>query len=70
MRRLRRRGLPARRRHRRDGVRKRLDVYDASTAPLVDYYAGKGLLHEIDGDRPVDDVFADVRAALEALAAA
>ena len=47
-------------------VRNRLDVYARSTAPLVDYYRGKGVLHEIDGDRPVDVVFADVRAALGA----
>lgn len=47
-------------------VRNRLEVYAHSTAPLVDYYRGKGVLHEIDGDRAVDAVFADVRAALEA----
>ena len=47
-------------------VRNRLDVYARSTAPLVDYYGSKGVLHEIDGDRPVDVVFADVNAALEA----
>ena len=47
-------------------VRNRLEVYARSTAPLVEYYGGKGVLHEIDGDRPVDVVFADVRAVLEA----
>jgi adenylate kinase len=47
-------------------VRNRLSVYERSTAPLIDYYAGKNLLHEIDGDRPVDTVFAEVRAALGA----
>ena len=47
-------------------VRNRLSVYDRSTAPLIDYYAGKALLREIDGDRPVDVVFAEVRAALGA----
>jgi len=46
-------------------VRNRLEVYDRSTAPLVDYYRTKGLLQTIDGDRPVDAVFADVRAVLE-----
>jgi adenylate kinase len=46
-------------------VRNRLEVYERSTAPLIDYYAGKGLLHEIDGDRPVDEVFAEVQAVLE-----
>jgi len=46
-------------------VRNRLDVYARSTAPLVDYYRSKGVLHEIDGDRPVDVVFADMTAVLE-----
>ena len=46
-------------------VRNRLEVYERSTAPLVDYYGSKGVLYEIDGDRPVEDVFADVRSVLE-----
>ncbi len=47
-------------------VRNRLDVYEKSTAPLIDYYSAKGILHQIDGDRPVEAVWADVRVALEA----
>jgi adenylate kinase len=47
-------------------VRNRLDVYARSTAPLIDYYGGKGVLHEIDGDRPVDVVWSDVKNVLEA----
>ncbi len=46
-------------------VRNRLDVYDRSTAPLIDYYRGKNVLHEVDGDRPVDTVWSDVESALE-----
>jgi adenylate kinase len=42
-------------------VRNRLDVYEKSTSPLIDYYRGKGLLVSVDGDRPVDDVYADVK---------
>ena len=45
-------------------VRNRLDVYDKSTAPLIDYYRGKDLLLSIDGDRDPDVVFADVVASL------
>ena len=45
-------------------VRNRLDVYAKSTSPLIDYYKGKGLLKSVDGDRPVDTVFADVKAVL------
>ena len=45
-------------------VTNRLDVYERNTAPLVDYYRGKGLLHVVDGDRDADEVFADVAAVL------
>lgn len=43
----------------------RLAVYDRSTAPLVEYYTAKGLLHMVDGDRPVDEVFGEIRSILE-----
>lgn len=45
-------------------VRNRLEVYETSTAPLVDYYRGSELLVTIDGDRDADEVFADVKKAL------
>ena len=45
-------------------VRNRLAVYYKSTEPLVEYYRGCNLLVEIDGDRPIDEVYADVRKAL------
>ena len=45
-------------------VRNRLDVYAKSTSPLIDYYKGKGLLKSVDGNRPVDTVYVDVKAQL------
>lgn len=45
-------------------VRNRLDVYAKSTSPLIDYYKGKGLLKSVDGDRPVDTVYVNVKALL------
>lgn len=42
-------------------IQNRLNVYESQTAPLVEYYKGKGLLKTVDGDRPVDDVYADVK---------
>lgn len=45
-------------------VRRRLEVYEENTRPLVDYYARQGLLKRIDGDQSVEDVFADIREAL------
>jgi adenylate kinase len=43
-------------------IKNRLAVYERSTAPLVNYYAGAGTLSEIDGNRPVEEVYADVKA--------
>jgi len=45
---------------------KRLADYDAITSQLVPFYSGKGLLHDIDGNRSVDAVWADVQKILEA----
>lgn len=45
-------------------VRNRLDVYEKSTSPLIDYYKGYDLLVKVDGDRDVDEVYKDVIAAL------
>ncbi|MCL1880008.1 MAG: adenylate kinase [Actinomycetia bacterium] len=45
-------------------VRNRLEVYEKSTAPLTDYYRGCGLLREVNGDQPVDQVFLELKALL------
>lgn len=45
-------------------VRNRLDVYEKSTSPLIDYYRGCDLLVEIDGDRDPEVVYADLKSAL------
>jgi adenylate kinase len=45
----------------------RLDVYESETRPLLAFYAGRGLLVDIDGEQPVDQVFADIVAAIDAL---
>lgn len=46
-------------------VRNRLDVYENSTAPLIDYYRGCDLLVEIDGDRDPEEVLASIEKALK-----
>ena len=43
-------------------VRKRLDVYQEQTAPLIDYYRSSGLLAEIDGEQGVDEVYSAISA--------
>lgn len=52
-----------------EAVRTRLEVFAKSTAPLIDYYEGKSILQKVDGDRPVDTVFADVAAILDGVSA-
>lgn len=43
-----------------EAVATRLEQY-AQTAPLVDYYRDRGLLRQVDGQRSIDDVYADIR---------
>jgi len=48
-----------------ESVRKRLEVYFAETAPLVDYYAQVGKLLEIDGEGSVAEVGRRITIALQ-----
>lgn len=41
-------------------VRGRLAVYRRETQPLVAFYRARGLLREIDGERSMDEVFAEL----------
>jgi adenylate kinase len=50
-------------------VAHRLDVYDASTRPLIAFYEKKGLLHRVDGTLPVQTVNAAIVAAARSGAA-
>jgi len=47
-----------------EAVKKRLEVYFAQTAPLIDYYSQAGKLLEIDGEGGVDEVGKRIVAAL------
>jgi adenylate kinase len=47
-----------------DVLRNRLDVYRQQTAPLVEFYRGKGLLRSVDGMQSVETVTAAIRQAL------
>ena len=46
-------------------VGNRLKVYTEQTAPLIDHYAKKGILLDIDGVGTIDEVFARICAALD-----
>jgi adenylate kinase len=47
-----------------DVIRTRLEVYATSTAPLTAFYAGKGLLVQVDGIGEVDEVTERIISAL------
>ncbi|HLA79248.1 MAG TPA: adenylate kinase [Vicinamibacteria bacterium] len=48
-----------------ESVARRLDVYDQRTAPLREYYETRSRFHHIDGHRPVETVFQDLRRILQ-----
>ncbi len=48
-----------------EAIRNRLEVYEASTAPLIDYYRSKGLLVEIDASKSPDEVLSAMVKAME-----
>jgi adenylate kinase len=48
-----------------EAIQKRLEVYRAQTAPLIDYYRGKGLLVDVDARPSVDKVVENFKQALK-----
>ncbi len=51
------------------GITHRFEVFDAETQPLLGFYARRGLLVDINGEQPVQKVFADITAAIDGLRA-
>ncbi|NOY23631.1 MAG: adenylate kinase [Acidobacteria bacterium] len=51
---------------REDVVKSRFRVYVEKTAPLIGYYQGKGVLHNVNGNRNVEVVFSEIVQILEA----
>lgn len=45
-------------------VEKRLSVNIEQQKPLLDFYEAKGILINVNGDQPIDKVFADIQAAI------
>lgn len=50
-----------------DTVETRLRVYQEQTAPLIEFYRSRNLLHEVDGNGPVTDVTAAIVGIVEAV---
>jgi adenylate kinase len=48
-------------------IKHRLAVFTELTEPLIDYYRGRGILIELNTDRPQAEVHADLRAKVAAL---
>jgi adenylate kinase len=46
-------------------VARRLAEYDERTAPLIDYYRARARFHSVNGYRPPDAVFAELRSLVE-----
>ncbi len=46
-------------------VLNRLGAYHEQTSPLADWYAERGVLYTVDGDRPIDTITEDILAILE-----
>ena len=47
-----------------ESIRTRLNFYHEQTQPLLEYYQSLGILTEIDGEKPIDDVQSAIRSAL------
>jgi adenylate kinase len=45
-------------------VKNRIRVYFEQTTPLIEYYRRKGLLAEIDGEKPIDEVTGELLASV------
>ncbi len=41
-------------------IRRRLEVYEAQTAPLIEYYKNKGILKTVEGTGDIDEIFAGI----------
>ena len=46
-------------------LKKRLAVYHSETAPLIDYYQGRGKLRSVEGVGEIEDIAASIRQALD-----
>ena len=52
--------LVQRRDDQRSAVARRIAVYLDQTTPVLEHYRSRGLVHRVDGDRPVDEIRADL----------
>jgi adenylate kinase len=48
-----------------EAIARRLDTYEQQTAPLLEYYHERGLVLDINGNQPIDEVTSAILSALE-----
>jgi len=48
-------------------VKKRLLIYKKETKPIVDYFTKKGKLMFIDGERPIKEIYKEIKKSIDAL---
>ena len=41
-------------------IEARMEVYDRESAPVLEFFAARGLLREVDGTKDVEEVFAEI----------
>ena len=46
-------------------IKRRINVYNEQTQPLIDYYQQHGLLVEVDGKKPIEQVTSELLSALQ-----
>jgi adenylate kinase len=39
---------------------KRIELFHKFTKPVLEYYKAKGVLHELDGERPIEDIHKEI----------
>ena len=48
-------------------IKKRLNVYNNQTSPLIDWYKGENIHHHVEGLGTVEDIFARIESVIDAL---
>lgn len=47
-----------------EAIKQRLETYHKETEPIFEFYEKKGILHRINGERSISDVYKDIKKAL------
>lgn len=45
-------------------IRNRLKIFNQRTSPIIEYYRNRGILHEVDGEKPVIDIWRRIKSVI------